>query len=208
MDSLRTVKTIAPFLFILGAAASVSTLWAEVLTFGGHFSLPIPSPDEPKSEYGIGWMDDAVINIDEHLYIDDIDVAISIEHSSALDLQIYLRGPDGTEMCLNRYNLNEFYKAPDYTDTIFDDDAPLSITEAKPPFTGSFRARPSATLRTFEGLDAYGSWHLRICDIWHADTGRLNNFQLSITIPEPSTVAFFLITLTLLLRRKSQNRYG
>jgi len=208
MESLRTLKIIVSFLFILGTAGAVSPLYAEVFTFGGDFSLPIPSPDYPGSEYGIGPMDDAIIDIDRHLYIKDIDVTINIEHSSALDLQLFLRAPDGTEICLNYYNFDEFYKAADYTDTIFDDDAPFSISEAKPPFTGRFKARAPYTIKSFEGLDAYGSWHLRISDLWYADTGRLTNFQLIITIPEPSTVAFFLIALTMLLRRKSHNPNG
>lgn len=203
MDSLRSVQKYAPLL-LFTASLAVCPAYGETLTFGGDFDLPIPSPDSPESEFGIGPMDDALISIHQHLYVADINVAVSIRHTSALDLQLVLRAPDGTGVCLNYYNYNEFYRAADYTDTIFDDDAPFPITEAKPPFTGRFRARPPATLRTFRGLDASGLWRLQISDNWYGDTGRLTSFQLTITTPEPSTIALFLTALLIILHLKSR----
>jgi subtilisin-like proprotein convertase family protein len=151
-------------------------------TYGRDFSLRIPAdPDDSR-----GWMDDAVIEVPDHLIVSDLDVRINLTHTCVFDLQLFVESPVSTKICLNMYHADkEFFKGEDYTNTIFDDEAELSIQEAEPPFTGRFRPREPYKLSEFDGQDAYGTWRLQIYDQWYADTGTLNRFELMITVPDP-----------------------
>lgn len=167
----------------------VSLCAGSVHTYGGSFNLPIPNnPNETK-----GWMDDAIVVIPDHYIVGDIDVAITITHTSAFDLQLYLQSPSGTKICLNMYNYDkEFFKGENYTQTIFDDEATVPIKEADAPFTGRFK--PMEPLNIFDGQDVFGQWRLQVYDAYFADRGTLNNFELIVTdTPELSTfvILFF-----------------
>ncbi len=172
----------------------------EVYTYSGDFNLQIPAePDTSK-----GWMEDAVIDIDHHGTILDLDVGITLTHSNVFDLQISLQSPEGTTVLLNMYDpLSEFFKGEDYSQTVFDDEAQTPIGQAQPPFTGRFRPNSSDSLELFDGQDAYGPWHLQIYDAYYYDTGTLESFELTITtVPEPATVALLVLgaALAALLR--------
>ena len=189
MEARRRVQWSVAIL--LGVGAFCLPVFADqVYKYEGEFNLQIP--DEPDTSKG--WMVDAVIEIDFHLTILDIDVGITLTHSNVFDLQISLQGPDGTIISLNAYNpYNEFFQGADYSQTVFDDEAQTSISQAQPPFTGRFRPDAGNLLEIFDGQDAYGPWRLQIYDAYHHDTGTLESFELAITTPEPATVA--LLTL-------------
>jgi subtilisin-like proprotein convertase family protein len=162
----------------------------EVYKYEGEFNLQIPA--DPDS--GKGWMADAVIEIDYHLTILDLDVGITLTHSNIFDLQISLQSPDGTTLSLNAYNPdNEFFQGADYSQTIFDDEAQTSISQAQPPFTGRFRPDAGNLLEIFDGQDAYGPWQLQIYDAYYHDTGTLDSFELTITTPEPATMVLLAL---------------
>jgi len=91
------------------------------------------------------------------------------------------------------YNLDEYFEGANYTNTVFDDEAEIPIEQGEPPFTGRFRPKAGNLLQVFDGQDAYGLWRLRIYDMWDADIGTLNSFELIITTPEPATA--ILLTL-------------
>ncbi len=135
MEARRRVQWSVAIL--LGVGAFCLPVFADqVYKYEGEFNLQIP--DEPDTSKG--WMVDAVIEIDFHLTILDIDVGITLTHSNVFDLQISLQGPDGTIISLNAYNpYNEFFQGADYSQTVFDDEAQTSISQAQPPFTGRFR---------------------------------------------------------------------
>jgi subtilisin-like proprotein convertase family protein len=163
---------------ILGLTVGISLTASagQVYIYGGDFNLRIPAdPDNTR-----GWMDDAVIEIPDHFPIADLDVCITITHSSVFDLQLFLQSPTGTRLCLNMYNLTEYFDGENYTQTIFDDESELSIEQAQPPFTGRFRPEPGNALSIFDGLDTYGSWRLQINDMYYADSGVLDRFELMI----------------------------
>ncbi len=162
----------------------------EVYKYEGEFNLQIPADSDASK----GWMADAVIEIDYHLTILDLDVGITLTHSNVFDLQIYLQSPTGTTLSLNAYNPdNEFFQGADYSQTVFDDEAPTPIGQAQPPFTGQFKPKGGNLLEVFDGQDAYGPWHLQIYDAYHYDTGTLDNFELTITTPEPATVVLLAL---------------
>ncbi len=189
---------------LLGVGAMSFPVFAnEVYTYSDDFNLLIPAEPETSK----GWMADAVIEIDRHFTILDLDVGITLTHSNVFDLQIFLQSPAGTRLCLNMYNpLSEFFQGEDYTQTVFDDEAQLSIAQAEPPFTGRFRPNSSDSLELFDGQDAYGLWYLQIYDAYYADTGSFESFELTITTPEPATVALLTLgaALAALLRPRQR----
>ena len=189
MDAQSCLQWIVTVLFGLGAL-SFPVFADEVYTYGSDFNLQIPAEHDASK----GWMADAVIEIDSHFTISDIDVGLTLTHSNVFDLQIFVQSPDGTSLCLNMYNpYNEFFTGADYSQTIFDDEAQTPIEEAEPPFTGRFRPNSDSLLEIFDGQDVYGPWQLRIYDAYYHDTGTLENFELTVTTPEPATVVLLVL---------------
>ena len=193
----NSAVTVITILVLLGGT------FCDVLAgnYGGTFDLPIPAnPDDTR-----GWMDDAIIEVPDHFNICDIDVAVSLRHTNAVDLQIFLKSPAGTSLCLNMYDFKDFFEGEDYTQTTFDDEAQVPIEQGMPPFTGRFRPKALDTdnlLKVFDGQDCYGTWRLRIYDAYYHDIGTLDSFELMITVPEPATIIFltFGIGFTKLLK--------
>jgi subtilisin-like proprotein convertase family protein len=146
-------------------------------------------------------MDDAVIDVLEHLNVTDLNVAIDIVHTNVFDLEMILKGPTGRQIYLNAYEPSDFLKAPNYSGTVFDDEAALAIEQGSAPFTGSFRPKRGNFLSTFDGTDAFGQWRLCINDLYYKDRGYLENFELRFTIPEPATFTFFALAGLFLRRR-------
>jgi len=188
--------TIVVLLFAILSAMPGTLLGDVILIYGNDFSLPIPADTQDSR----GRMDDAILDIGEHHIISDIDVAINITHTNVFDLQIYLQSPSGTEICLNRYNLDEFFIGQNYSQTIFDDEADTAIEQGTAPFTGSFRPRAGNKLDVFDGQDIYGTWKLRVYDTFYYDTGLLNRFELMITTPESASFILFMLGTAFVFR--------
>lgn len=184
--------------FVMFLAAASPSSAATVYVYGGAFNLPIPA-DIGSS---IGPMDDALVEVTDYLTIVDLNVTLDITHTSALDLEIMLQGPGGQQILLNAcYDTNDFVKAANYSQTIFDDEAAVAVEQALPPFTGSFRPASGNTLGEFDGTDAFGTWRLKINDLYNDDEGYLENFELIITVPEPTTFVLFALSGCMLRRR-------
>jgi hypothetical protein len=183
MDARNAVQRIVAILVILTGDS-------------GDFSLRIPTePDSSK-----GWMADAIIDVTDHLIISDLDIRISITHANVFDLQLFLQSPFGTKLCLNMYDFKkEFAVYPNYTNTIFDDEAELMIKLAEAPFTGRFRPIEPYKLSGFDNEDSFGPWRLQIYDAFYSDTGTLDSFELIITTPEPATTTLLALGAGLLL---------
>lgn len=170
------------------------------LIYGGSFDLRIPASGSGKA-----WMASAVVNVLDNFTVVDLDVAVTLNHTSVFDLELVLQGPDGTRLRLNYYDpAGEFFEGQDYTQTIFDDEAPTSIQLADAPFTGRFKPRAPATLHIFDALDPQGPWELQIYDWWYANTGTLEEFKLIFNIPEPATVILLTLALTFTALRRTQ----
>jgi len=123
----------------------------------------------------------------------DIDLALNIEHTSICDLQIYLKSPAGTEVCINSYDVDTFVKNKEnFYWTIFDAESPLGIDSGKPPFCGLFRPNGPGSLTAFYGQQSSGTWQVIVKDCIYADTGTFKGVRLDFHInPEPSTVLLF-----------------
>ena len=187
-DARNTVQRIGAILVIVAGACGGAVYAGHVHIYTGDFNLPIPKLDSKDPYISRGWMADAVIETPDHFVIEDLDVQINITHTNVFDLQLFLQSPAGTRICLNMYDsFYDFFVGANYTNTVFDDEALLSIKEGNAPFTGRFRPLEPYKLSKFDDEDAYGSWLLEIYDMWPTDTGTFNRFELMIETPEPAT---------------------
>jgi len=204
MDARSTAQRIVSIVTIL-LTASCPAFAGIILTYGGNFDLSIPA--EPGTTKG--WMTDALIEITDHHLIRDIDVRISSTHTSVFDLQLFLQSPAGTGICLNMYNpSDEFFEGENYSQTIFDDEADISISLGQAPFTGRFKPKDPYLLSAFDGESAFGTWRLQIYDAFYFNTGTLDSFELIITThtPEPATAILLLLGTSLFrLKNPRQN---
>ncbi len=100
----------------------------------------------------------------------DINCTINAEHTYDADLTFSLISPSGTEIVLAGGIGGD---GENFTNTVFDDEAPVSIDSslAVPPFTGTFK--PIEKLWLFDGENAFGEWKLRVTDNGPADGGTL-----------------------------------
>ncbi len=188
MDTHGQVQRIVAAFAI--ALAPCSPALADLgLVYGGSFDLRIPATGS-----GHAWTQEAVVNVADHFTVIDVDVSITLTHTSVFDLEIILAGPNGARVRLNWYSpSDEFFEGQNYTGAIFDDEASASIELADAPFAGRFTPKASSRLDVFDGIDAYGPWRLQIYDWWYSNTGTLKEFKLVFNTPEPTT----LILLTL-----------
>ena len=203
MGTRSSIPGVVAILVVMGFSSIVFA--GPVRIYREDFNLPIPAPDDPESEYGKGWMDAAVIKIPHHFIIDDLDVCINLTHSSIFDLQIHLEHSSGTNLWLNSYNYKyEYLEGVNYTRTIFDDEASVPIGRGRAPFTGRFKPNQ---LSIFDGLDAFGSWRLQIHDRFYDDIGKLDSFELIITVPEPATAILFIFSGGLAILSRPRRYY-
>ncbi|MCA9139637.1 MAG: proprotein convertase P-domain-containing protein [Planctomycetales bacterium] len=103
------------------------------------------------------------IEVTENFLISDLNLRLTLTHTSVSGLDAYLTGPDGTRI--------ELFTAVGGSDdhferTLFDDQAGTSIVKGRAPFEGSFQ--PEGLIRREPGLSAFngksieGVWQLTI----------------------------------------------
>ena len=153
-------------------------------------------------------MTEAIIDVPDHFAIYDLDVRINITHTNVFDLHLFLKGPQGTRICLNYFDaLTEYDIYPNYTNTVFDDESSISVEDGAAPFTGRFKPRGPGKLEDFNGMDTFGKWRLQIYDMFDWDYGTLDSFELIVTIPEPATALLLSLgTALLTLSKPRRNR--
>ncbi|MFH1120452.1 MAG: M28 family peptidase [Bacteroidota bacterium] len=111
----------------------------------------------------------------------DMNLEADITHSRVGDLRLVLKGPDNTAVMLSDRNGGD---GDNYTNTLFDDQAELSITEGTAPYSG--RYRPELPLDVFNGKPVSGIWEIRINDGGSGNTGTLDNWCIQILYPDPA----------------------
>ena len=115
------------------------------------------------------------LTIDAMVEISDINILINIEHPYVSDLFLSLTNPNGEVITL-AYDRN--HEGANYTETIFDDAANLSIPQGSPPYTGSFK--PAEPLSNYNFSMSNGTWTLFIEDTAANDEGNLLDWSLQI----------------------------
>jgi len=160
---------------------------------------PIPSFNDPNSKFGMGKMDDAIIDVQEHISIHELDIAVTLTHEAFFDLEIVLLNPDGISITLNPQSNYAFITTgPNGGNEViggtyrlwFDDEAADSIKNAMLPFDQPYKPA-KGKLSDLEGQDAFGPWRLQITDVWPAHIGQLDKVELIINTPEPGTLCLF-----------------
>jgi len=98
-------------------------------------------------------------------------VTLDLTHDFVKDLDAVLISPAGTSV---RLFTNLTTNGANFIDTRFDDAAAMSITDALPPYTGTFR--PVESLSILSGESSTGTWTLKVTDSIARDTGTINRF--------------------------------
>ncbi|MBE2279874.1 MAG: proprotein convertase P-domain-containing protein [Ignavibacteriaceae bacterium] len=107
----------------------------------------------------------------------------TIIHSFVADLDISLIAPDGFSLDISSDNGGA---GENYIQTVFDDEAAISITQGNAPFTGTFR--PETPLTSVYGSSALGVWVLSVFDDAYGDSGRLYSWGITVLTSEPVPV--------------------
>ncbi|MCO4770924.1 MAG: FG-GAP repeat protein, partial [Deltaproteobacteria bacterium] len=109
--------------------------------------------------------------------ITDVNVLLDLTHGWVGDLDVAVSSPslDSAFLAENRGS-----SGGGYINTLFDDEAALSIGNGSAPFTGSFQ--PEDALSIFDGERLGGLWTLSIEDEISGDSGTLNAWQVQAAI--------------------------
>jgi subtilisin-like proprotein convertase family protein len=124
----------------------------------------------------------------------DVNVTLNISHTNNSDLIAELVAPNGTRVTL----FSQVGGASDgFSNTTFDDQASLAITNGSGPFSGSYR--PESLLSVFNGIDAAGLWKLEIRDTAVQNSGTLQSWslQFSYEVAAPLAQVYLLPTLSM-----------
>ena len=203
---MKILINLAIWIWILNVG--ITAVYASTVVIGADFSQPIPAIDT-----GEEWMEPVTLTVQEHFAITDLDVYLDITHPDVSDLLVYLDGPGGESVWLKDKQLyylrfQEDYPAmPNMHGTIFDDEATLKMSEGSPPYDGFFLPADSQSLDVFDGLDAHGTWTLRIFDLVYDDVGTLDRWELRFETsisPEPLSLVYLILPVICgRLRKKS-----
>jgi subtilisin-like proprotein convertase family protein len=133
----------------------------------------------------------------------DIDVSLSINHTNDSDLHIWLSRAGYSLNLLSRQNGGE---GDNYINTIFDDEAEISIKQGTSPFTGRFK--PEQPLSGFDNSEMQGVWRLRILNLSSVITGELVNWCINFQYSDPISVQNNQVPVTMGLNQNFPNPYN
>lgn len=124
-----------------------------------------------------------------------ISVRVNITHTWDSDLRLYLYPPGGSGVLVLASSNGA--NGDNFTNTIFTDQAPISINAGTAPFTGQYMPKGGAqecfqsgpALSNFAAISAgtiipNGTWTLIVQDNSTGDLGTLNDWSISFTGPE------------------------
>ena len=165
---LRFTKIIVVTLASLFLVANVT---AEVRTY--------ESDDVPKLIPDPGTISSS-LTVPDSMIITDVDVVLKIMHNFDDDLDVYLIHDGVTvELFTDVGGVGN-----DFWNTELDDECATPIIEGNPPFTGCYK--PEGNLSDFDGLNAQGTWQLKVKDDDEVMRGLLQSWSLSIEFTPPA----------------------
>jgi subtilisin-like proprotein convertase family protein len=134
-------------------------------------SVAVPIPDQGTATSSLA--------IEDFGMIEDLNVKLDITHPLDSDMDVFLIAPDKTriELFTDVGGLGD-----NFTDTVLDDDAALSITEGSAPFTGTYR--PEGKLSDLVGKDVHGTWTLEVTDDSMLSSGTLNHWSVTVDVAD------------------------
>ena len=117
-----------------------------------------------------------VPNYDGTFTVADVTVSLNISDVNDANLTAELIAPNGTSVVLFT---NVGPNGQNFTSTVLDQSALTAIASGTAPFTGSYQ--PTGNLSTLVGLNASGTWTLKILNSSQTAPGVLVNWSLNIT---------------------------
>lgn len=134
-------------------------------------ALPVPIPDNSLTGGSVS------IDVPPSDFpISDVDLTLSITHTTTSNLSIYLQSPDGTRITLFQRLGGT---GDNLTNTTFDDSTPRLLTSGSAPYTGRFRPAPGS-LSAFNSKLPGGQWRLIVVDDQPGDSGQITALSLRI----------------------------
>jgi subtilisin-like proprotein convertase family protein len=118
----------------------------------------------------------SVLTVPDDFVLSRVMVEVSIQHDYCADLRLSLVGPDGSSILLVERSGSDAEDC--YTETHFDDSAPVGIAQVSPPYVGAFR--PEQALSAFVGQSSAGDWALVVEDQSSGDEGQLVGWTLTL----------------------------
>jgi subtilisin-like proprotein convertase family protein len=113
-----------------------------------------------------------------------VSVKLNLTHTYDGDLSISLIAPSGNTILLSNRRGGS---GDNFTNTIFNMSATTLIANGTAPFTGSFK--PDGNFSSLTG-NANGTWLLKVQDLANVDTGRIQNWSLTINNLVPETINY------------------
>lgn len=195
-------------------AASAATIWSNTW----NVSTAIPDNDD------VGYTNSQIVADAGLVEIQNVTVNLNFTGGWNGDLYVYLMHGSGFAVLLNRPGRS--VSSPDGSGTVgldvtLDDNAPADIHTAIPDSGGTFSGTyqsdgrnvdpynvvstdpRTATLASFFGTNANGTWTLFVADQAAGDSSTLNSWSLTITaVPEPSAALLGGLGILVLLWRR------
>jgi subtilisin-like proprotein convertase family protein len=182
-------KPVEPIAQLKSLCLTVAAVFAIGTAAGAQAAVTttVASPDVPVDICDTCTVS-STLNFADHGRVLDVDALVDITHNWDADLVLSLSHGGITVLLSNRQGGSG---GADYTGTVFDDEAAISIAEgyAYAPYTGSFR--PQEALAAFVNQDVFGDWTLTVTDSEAGDAGTLDNWALTAEVPEPASLALF-----------------
>lgn len=118
------------------------------------------------------------LTITDDLGIADVDVRINISSGDVGFVSAALIAPNGTRATLVPISATE--RGPEFTNTVFSDEATATLSGAAPPFTGTFR--PETPLSVMDDLTTQGTWSLEVLGLFG---GTINSWSMIVLADPP-----------------------
>jgi subtilisin-like proprotein convertase family protein len=160
--------------------------WLVYVDLDNDGQLDIDPAPEPNVSQDSGVIDQPLsdnvtvtseINFLHSGTITDVNVKIDISHQFTSDIHVWLISPSGTRVKL----VGDVGLGGDnFEDTVFDDEASVSIVDGNAPFAGTFR--PQQPLAGFDDENSFGKWKLEVFDDSQGDTGVLHSWTLFVEL--------------------------
>ena len=148
----------------------------------GTYSYTTPTDIDP---YGAETY--IAIEVPLGIEVEDVNVTVNITHPWVSDLHFGIISPDQTFVYLSAGNGGD---GDDYINTVFDDQATISIVDGVAPFQGSYNPAPGVLSDlNFANTKALsnGTWQFVIVDAYLLDDGTVNSVTLDICgYPDPN----------------------
>ncbi len=146
------------------------------------------TPTKPANE---GYTEIA-IEVPYGLQLTDVNATLDMTHVNVQQLitVLYSPTPPNAQAPFNFLTHVQIMptEGPNFTQTVFDDQAELSILQGKPPFTGKFRPVRPFAVHLFESTNVLskGEWHFIAVDIQHEEGNQINEITLELCgYPDP-----------------------